>query len=82
MNTQKILPACYQFFFNIVEFSIKVFIRAVFEMNKFTGELETLVLQESQQLGIRIDTEVFSDGKNLLKSIQSGDHYELIFIVE
>ena len=48
--------------------------------SQFTGELETLVLQESQQLGIRIDTEVFSDGKNLLKSIQSGDHYELIFI--
>ncbi len=48
--------------------------------SQFTGELETLVLQESQQLGIRVDTEVFSDGKNLLKSIQNGDHYELIFI--
>lgn len=48
--------------------------------SKFTGFLESLVLQESQKLGIRVGTEVFSDGKTLLKSIQTGDHYELIFI--
>lgn len=48
--------------------------------SKFTGELETLVIEESRKLGIRAETEVFSDGKTLLKSIQSGDHYELIFI--
>lgn len=47
---------------------------------KFTGELETLVLQEIQNLGIRADTEVFSDGKTLLESIQNGDHYDLILI--
>lgn len=47
---------------------------------KFTGELETLVIQESQKLGIRVETEVFSDGKTLLNSIQNRDHYELIFI--
>ena len=47
---------------------------------KFTGELETLVIQESQNLGIRVETEVFSDGKTLLNSIQNRDHYELIFI--
>jgi DNA-binding LytR/AlgR family response regulator len=46
----------------------------------FTGELETLVIQESHKLGIRVETEVFSDGKTLLKSFQKGDHYELIFI--
>ncbi len=38
------------------------------------------MLQESQKLGIRADTDVFSDGKTLLKSFQNGDHYELIFI--
>ena len=27
----------------------------------FTGSLETLVLEESQSLGIRVDTDVFSD---------------------
>lgn len=47
---------------------------------KFTGELETLVIEESQKLGIRVETEVFSDGKTLLNSVQNGDHYELIFI--
>jgi DNA-binding LytR/AlgR family response regulator len=46
----------------------------------FTGELETLVIQESNKLGIRVETEVFSDGKTLLKSFQNGEHYELIFI--
>lgn len=48
--------------------------------SKFTGEIETLVFQESRKLGIRVETEVFSDGKTLLKSIQNGEHYELIFI--
>ena len=47
---------------------------------KFTGELETLVIEESQKLGIRVETEVFFDGNTLLKSIQNGEHYELIFI--
>ncbi len=37
--------------------------------SKFTGELETLVIEESRKLGIRAETEVFSDGKTLLKSI-------------
>ena len=31
--------------------------------SKFTGEIEALVFQESQKLGIRVETEVFSDGK-------------------
>lgn len=46
----------------------------------FTGSLETLVLLESRRMGIRVDTEVFSDGKTLLKSIRSGERYGLIFI--
>ena len=29
----------------------------------FTGSLETLVLEESWGMGIRVDTDVFSDGK-------------------
>lgn len=48
--------------------------------SKFTGEIETLVLQESQKLGIRAETEVFYDGIMLLKSIQHGNYYSLIFI--
>lgn len=48
--------------------------------SNFTGEIETLVFQESQKLSIRVETEVFSDGKTLLKSIQDGEHYQLIFI--
>ena len=48
--------------------------------SKFTGEIETLVIQESRKFGIRVETEVFSDGKTLLKSIQDGEHYQLIFI--
>ena len=48
--------------------------------SKFTGEIETLVFQESRKLGIRVETEVFSDGKTLLKSIQNGEHYQLIFV--
>ena len=46
----------------------------------FTGSLENLVLEESQSMGIRVNTDVFSDGKTLLKSIQSGERYGLIFI--
>ena len=46
----------------------------------FTGSLETMVLEESRSIGIRADTNVFSDGKTLLKSIQSGERYGLIFI--
>lgn len=47
--------------------------------SKFTVEIETLVFQESQKLGIRVETEVFSDGRNLLNSIQRGEQYQLIF---
>lgn len=43
----------------------------------FTGNLETLVLEESRNIRIRVDTDVFSDGKNLLKSIQSGNTTDL-----
>ena len=46
----------------------------------FTGRLETMVLEESRSTGNRVDTNVFSDGKTLLKSIQSGERYGLIFI--
>mgnify|MGYP000001866030 FL=1 len=44
----------------------------------FTGSLETMVLEESRSIGIRVDTNVFSDGKTLLKSIRSGERYGLI----
>lgn len=46
----------------------------------FTGSLETLVLEESRSIGLRVDTYVFSDGNTLLRSIQSGERYGLIFI--
>lgn len=47
---------------------------------EFTGYLETLVRQESRNMGIRVDTDVFSDGATLLKSIRLGERYGLIFI--
>lgn len=47
---------------------------------KFTGELETLVMKECQRSSTRCETDVFSDGKNLLESFQQGAHYQLIFI--
>ena len=31
---------------------------------KFTGQIEALVFQESRKLGIRVETEVFSDRQN------------------
>ncbi len=46
----------------------------------FTSKLENLIIYESQKIGIRTETDVFSDGKNLLKAIQNGNHYPLIFI--
>lgn len=46
----------------------------------FTGSLENLVLEESRSMGLRVDTDVFFDGNILLKSIQSGERYGLIFI--
>ena len=45
---------------------------------KFTGDFETLVLQESRNMGIRVETDVFSDGDTLVKSILSGERYNLI----
>lgn len=47
---------------------------------KFACQIESLIFQESQKLRIRVETEVFSDGIPLLKSIQNGDHYHLILI--
>lgn len=47
---------------------------------KFTGDFETLVLQESRNMGIRVETDVFSDGDTLVKSILSGERYNLIFL--
>lgn len=46
---------------------------------KFAGSLETLVITESQELGIRVETEVFADGKTLVEHIRAGERYGLIF---
>ena len=46
---------------------------------KFAGWLETLVIETSRELDIRVETEVFTDGKTLVEHIQSGDRYGLIF---
>lgn len=46
----------------------------------FASELESLVIQESQRLGTRVETDIFSDGKTLLNNIEYGKHYSLIFI--
>lgn len=47
---------------------------------KFAGSLETLVITESQELGIRVETEVFADGKTLVEHIRAGERYGLIFL--
>ena len=46
----------------------------------FAGILETLVMAESWGLGIRVETEVFADGKTLVEHIRAGEHYGLIFL--
>lgn len=33
----------------------------------FTGSLENLVLEESQSMGVRVNTDVFSDGMDRLQ---------------
>ena len=47
---------------------------------KFAGNLETLVITESQEIGIRVETEVFADGKTLVEHIRAGERYSLIFL--
>lgn len=46
----------------------------------FTGEFERLVIQESRNMGIRVEIEVFSDGKCLIENIRAGNRYSLIFM--
>ena len=47
---------------------------------RFAGSLETLVMTESRKLGIRVETEVFADGKTLVEHIRTGERYGLIFL--
>lgn len=47
---------------------------------KFARNLESLVLRESLYLAVRVETEVFSDGKNLVESIRAGSQFHLILI--
>lgn len=47
---------------------------------RFAGSLETLVMAENRELGIRVETEVFADGKTLVEHIQAGERYGLIFL--
>lgn len=46
----------------------------------FTGDLEDEIVQSCRQLGLQADTEVFFDGNTLLKSVQAGCRYNLMFI--
>lgn len=46
----------------------------------FTGSLETLILTECRRLGIRVETDVFDDGKSLVEYIGTGKNYRLIFL--
>ena len=47
---------------------------------KFAGSLESLIMAESLKLCIRVETEVFADGKTLVEHIRSGECYGLIFL--
>ncbi len=42
--------------------------------------IESFVLPESINNGLRADTEIFSDGSTLLKSLKNGNRYNLIFL--
>lgn len=48
--------------------------------NTFTGSLETAVRTEVRNMGLRAETEVFSDGSALLEDMEKGNCYDLIFI--
>ena len=41
--------------------------------------IESLIMAESLKLCIRVETEVFADGKTLVEHIRSGECYGLIF---
>lgn len=45
----------------------------------FANNVENLVINESLRLGIRSETDVFSDGQSLLNAIHNGERYSLIF---
>lgn len=47
---------------------------------KFTGILETLALTEAQESGIRSETAVFFDGDTLVRDIEAGNRYDLIYL--
>lgn len=46
----------------------------------FSSEVETIIQAESINKGLRAEIEVFYDGFNLLKSIQKGATYNIIFL--
>lgn len=46
----------------------------------FSSRIESLVQSESKAKGLRVSIEVFSDGNYLLKSIQQGNSYNIIFL--
>ncbi len=46
----------------------------------FAESLEKLIWADSYNIGIRVETDIFTDGKSLLNSIQAGDSYGLIFL--
>lgn len=46
----------------------------------FAGKIETLILQESQRMNLRVETEVFSDGKTLVNNVHAGRPYHIIFL--
>lgn len=46
----------------------------------FAGGLETLVMEEAEVMGVQIETEVFFDGKPLLKELERGTRYDLMFL--
>lgn len=47
---------------------------------KFAGGLETIIVQEAGIMGVRTETEVFSDGETLLEEFERGTRYDLIFL--
>lgn len=47
---------------------------------RFAAGVEEMIRQEAMCMGLRIETEVFSDGSSLLAEIEKGYRYDLIYL--
>lgn len=46
----------------------------------FAGYVESLIIELSRFMGVKVDTEVYFDGASLLDGLEKGNQYELMFL--